>query len=133
MRATILGSMLVAILTTLSAQDLDRFDAATIKPSQAAPLMLEGGPGTKSPGRIKYYGIPLVVLIRRAYGLRDFQLPSLPPASAAQRYDIVATIPAGAGSTGATQQQFDAMLRNLVTDRFHLRFHNETHDVAVCA
>jgi uncharacterized protein (TIGR03435 family) len=121
---------ILVMLPALHAQDFTHFDAATVKPSQATettPPMLDGGPGTKSPGRISYYGIPLVVLIRRAYGLRDFQLPSLPPASVVPRYDIVATFPA------ATQQQFDAMLRNLVTDRFNLRFHNETRNVSVYA
>ena len=44
------------------------------------------------------------------------------------RYDIVANIPAG-----ATQEQFNIMLLNLLRDRLHLRFHIESKVIPVFA
>ncbi len=121
----LMASSMLFLAVNLHAQDFEHFDAAAIRPSSAdgtTPPILDGGPGGKTPGRINYYGAPLLLLITRAYGLRDFQLPK----SALPRYDITATYPAA-----ATEAQFNAMLRNLITDRFHLKFHYESRDVPV--
>lgn len=118
-------SLILSLAWLARAQDFEHFDAAAIHPSRAtdaAPAMLDGGPGGKTPGRISYYGAPLLLLISRAYGLRDFQLPKSP----LPRYDISASYPAA-----ATQDQFNAMLRNFIADRFHLKFHFESREVPV--
>ena len=71
-----------------------------------------------------------------AYEFYDtsFWGPSRPDSGAAwlkvqtERYDIVANIPAG-----ATKEQFNIMLGNLLRDRFHLRFHMDSKVIPVYA
>lgn len=121
--------LVFATLPCLHAQDFTRFDAASVRPSsigENTPPMLEGGPGSANPSQIRYVGIPLIVLLLKAYGLRNFQVRSLPDSVGSARFDVIAKIPAG-----ATESQFNTMLQNLLVERFNLRFHHETRDVAV--
>jgi uncharacterized protein (TIGR03435 family) len=66
-------------------------------------------------------------LIAEAVGVRaeDISGPGWP---SKDRYDIVADIP-----EGATKEQFNVMLKNLLRDRFHLRFHVESKIVPAYA
>jgi uncharacterized protein (TIGR03435 family) len=79
-----------------------------------------GGIGTSDPTRITYRGTWLAPLIADAFGVRSDQITGLGPVSN-ERYDIVANIP-----EGATKEQFNVMLGNLLRDRFHLRFHMDS-------
>jgi len=127
-RAMAVG-LLFAMLPSLHAQDFTHFDAASVRPSSMganSPPILQGGPGSADPGQIRYVGMPLVALLLNAYGLRSFQVLSLPDSVASARFDINAKIPAG-----ATEPQFNTMLQNLLVERFNLRFHHESRDVAV--
>ncbi len=70
-------------------------------------------------------GVPLSVLISRAYNLQPFELSGLPAWANSERYAITAKGPeALASSSGQTL----AMLRALLADRFKLRAHRETKD-----
>jgi uncharacterized protein (TIGR03435 family) len=79
-----------------------------------------GGIGTSDPRRITYRGTWLAPLLADAFGVRWDQITGLGPVSN-ERYDIVANIP-----DGATKEQFNVMLGNLLRDRFHLRFHMDS-------
>jgi uncharacterized protein (TIGR03435 family) len=79
-----------------------------------------GGIGTAEPRRITYRGTWLAGLIAQAFGVRPDQI-SGPAWLSTTRYDIVANIP-----EGATRAQVNAMLANLLRDRFGLRFHFES-------
>lgn len=80
---------------------------------------LRGGPGTGSPGRLSGLA-SMRQLLMLAYGLNAYQI-SGPEWMDSQRYEIGATIPAG-----ATKQQVPLMMQSLLADRFHLAVHRET-------
>jgi uncharacterized protein (TIGR03435 family) len=78
-----------------------------------------GGIGTSDPTHYAWHGAWLTNLITVAFGVRGEDI-SGPGWVRQDRYDIVANIP-----EGATKEQFNAMLGNLLRDRLHLRFHLE--------
>jgi uncharacterized protein (TIGR03435 family) len=86
-----------------------------------------GGVGTSDPQRIAYHGTWVAALIADAFGVRPDQIIG-PDWLTRERYDIDAIIP-----DGATKEQFNAMLGNLLRDRFHLRFHLESESRPVYA
>jgi uncharacterized protein (TIGR03435 family) len=98
------------------------FEAASVKPSVRGPGadgLCRGGPATGDPTRFTCRYVDLKRIIVRAFGLRPFQVAA-PDWTDNQRLDIQAVVPAG-----ATKEQFEAMLQNLLVDRFHLGFHRE--------
>lgn len=66
-------------------------------------------------------------LIRMAYQVKDYQI-SAPGWIAQEKYQIAATMPAG-----ATRADVPEMLRTLLEQRFHLKLHRETRKMAVYA
>jgi uncharacterized protein (TIGR03435 family) len=84
---------------------------------------MSGGPGTPDPTRATFTRLPLHDLLGWAYGLNSDQI-SGPPWLTTELYNIVAKIP-----EGATREDFNVMLRNLLTDRFHLSVHFGKKDV----
>jgi len=134
MRVTLLCSLLLAFAAKEMAQDLSHFEVASVRPAEpfapsaGVPVVPpRGGIGTSDPGQITYRGVWLFNLIDIAYGLRDFQL-SGPSWLGEERYDIVAKIP-----PGATKEQFNVMLQNLLRERFNLSFHRESRTFPVYA
>jgi uncharacterized protein (TIGR03435 family) len=84
-----------------------------------------GGPGTPYPesqNEIKYRHFPLSKILQRAYALKEFQI-TVPSAFEGFAYDIEATAP-----VGVTKDQFQLMLRNLLTERLHLAVHSESKE-----
>ena len=103
------------------------FEVASVKPapplgSGAVRIGMNGGPGTRDPGRATYDGVPLKMLLQNAYGVKPFQI-SGPDWLNTERYDIIATVP-----EGTTKEQFNVMLQNLLVERFGLEFHRETKE-----
>lgn len=84
---------------------------------------MDGGPGTKDPTRLDCRNMPLGSLILRAYNLSPAQL-SGPDWLDAERYDIVAKVP-----PGATLEEFRAMFRNLLVERFRMQTHRDKKDL----
>ncbi len=121
---TLLGVLLFAAGAAACAQE---FDVASVKPSalQTGRFTMTGGPGTSDPGRINYTNIPLRRVLLNAYDLSNYQITG-PDWLDSQRFDIAATIPAG-----ATKPQFQAMLRNLLAARFQMTVHRESRELAV--
>ena len=76
-----------------------------------------GGPGTADPGMFRCSKCSLATLIVKAFNLQPYQFPGR-TAVTDNTYEIQARIP-----LGATQEQFSAMLQNLLKDRFGLTFH----------
>lgn len=104
-----------------------QFDAVTLKP--AGPFVpgpnafaAHGGPGTDDPGRLMLSRTPISSLIRRAYGLDvdEVKGPAWISDTMNSGFAMVATMPAS-----STPEQFCGMLRNMLTERFHLAFHFE--------
>lgn len=109
-----------------------QFEAASIKP--VAPVSLDrpyikgiirGGPGTLDPTRITYSRVGLRGLLTLAYGLRRDQVIG-PDWLDSERFEIIATI-----RPDATKEEVNAMVRNLLAERFHISLHRETRDKAV--
>jgi uncharacterized protein (TIGR03435 family) len=103
------------------------FEAVSVKPAEPAPgqLSMKGGPGTNDPGRIDYRNILLRRVLLRAYAMKDYQIVG-PDWLDTLRFDILATLPAN-----ATNEQFQAMLRDLLATRFKMAAHRETRELPI--
>jgi len=113
--------------TLANAQKLE-FDAASIKPntSESDRAGYERPPGS---GRFIATNNALEMLITTAYKLKDFQISGGPTWIKSAHYDVTAESP----QTQVTPEQFRAMLRALLADRFKLVVHTETREVPVYA
>ena len=108
------------------------FEAASVKPS--APMTgnrlmvrMQGGPGTPDPGQITYTNVALKNLIMTAYNVKGYQV-SGPGWLESERFDIMAKIP-----KGATKEQFQLMLQDLLAERFKLKLHRDSKDLPIYA
>jgi uncharacterized protein (TIGR03435 family) len=122
--STITVVLCVTTVPGLRAQSAEKFEVASVRRveiprnDRGVPVFAPtGGVGTSDPGRIAYHGTWLKDLIAAAFDVRQDQI-SGPSWLDTERYDIVATIP-----MGATKDQFNLMLRNLLIERFRLRSH----------
>jgi uncharacterized protein (TIGR03435 family) len=111
-----------------------QFEVASIKPSLPGNGRMRtgsrGGPGTDDPSLFTCENCGLAALIVQAYDLKRYQF-SGPDWTESARFNISAKIP-----EGATKKQFQAMLQNLLADRFKLKSHREkkemqTYDLVV--
>ena len=118
------------------------FDAASVKPATPPPGLTvngrgftsaegfdvsryrgSGGPGTNDPGRIHYPLVSLTTLLRRAYpGYFEIKAPAWADADVMA---VDATMP-----ETTTKEQFLQMLQSLLADRFALKTHVETKEIA---
>jgi len=76
-----------------------------------------GGPGTADPGMFRCSKCSLATLIVKAFNLQPYQFPGRTSLTD-NTYEILARLP-----TGATAEEFSAMLQNLLKDRFGLTWH----------
>ena len=85
-----------------------------------------GGPGTSLPSEINYVNLRLETLIETAYDLKEYQLvgPDWLRSTDSEPFFISATI-----RQGATREQVNQMLRNLLAEQFKLTVHRETRDL----
>jgi bla regulator protein blaR1 len=132
--AVLVAPIIVGIMNTPATRaqsrqsEIPSFEVASVKP--AAPSSggrvrssMRGGPGTTDADRIIFTNVTLMSVLLRAYDVKSYQTAG-PAWLASERYDITATIPAG-----ATRQQFNLMLQRLLADRFHLALHHETREL----
>ena len=98
------------------------FEVASVKPDPDGRVFrISFEPG----GRFIVAGVPLNMLIQRAYGLQMFELAQVPQWTRAERFAITAKAPDGAPAAPAS---ILAMLRTLLADRFGLRVHEDMRD-----
>jgi uncharacterized protein (TIGR03435 family) len=113
-----------------SEEDRPEFEVASVKPLAALDTrrlpVFKGGPGTADPTRFSCENSPIVLLIMGAFAVRDHWRISGPVWLDTSGIEVAAKVP-----PGATPEQFQAMLRNLLTDRFHLKAHWETRQSTV--
>ncbi len=110
------------------------FDVASVKlskpvpPGQYARSRMAGGPGSNDPAQIHWENVSLRSILQRAYGLKDFRqvVAGKDPSAFAANYDIVANIPAG-----ATPEQFNVMVQNLLIERVKLAVHRDMRPIPV--
>jgi uncharacterized protein (TIGR03435 family) len=122
---------LVMILSCAAARGQDgqgapAFEVATVRrvtngwlPGGGYRPVMQGGPGTNDPGRLHWNSVPMNTLILEAYGINAYEF-SGPDWLGSELYAIEAKVPAG-----ATHEQFQVMLQNLLKERFHMVVHHE--------
>jgi uncharacterized protein (TIGR03435 family) len=116
-----------AIAFSQASSGLPAFEVASVKPSDpqlgARLFPVRGGPGSSDPGQVVYTNISLKYLLYYAYGAHSDQITG-PEWLGLEQYDVVAKIP-----PGTSPEQFTLMLRNLLSERFHLVLHHESREV----
>src|ERR1017187_4193796 len=117
------GIILIAFVPVLThaqtAEARPAFDVASIKPSDPAAsfMRISGGPGTKDPELFTCENCSLISLLTRAYDVQRYQV-SAPDWAQNTKFVVSAKVPAG-----ATQEQFDLMMQNMLAERFNLAIH----------
>jgi uncharacterized protein (TIGR03435 family) len=132
LRSTIFAALAVSLAYGQGAKRLE-FEVASIKPSLppgSGPgrFGIEGGPGTRDPGRLTGSHATLSFLLTYAYDVRRNQLSGVQEWMDRDMFDFAANVP-----EGATKEQVKAMLQNLLIDRFKLAVHRETKEVPIYA
>jgi uncharacterized protein (TIGR03435 family) len=79
------------------------------------------------PGRFNAVGVPIVQLVRQAYGLLDMQVGPVPDWVRADGYDVLATAPDGAN----VARDLRPLLQSLLKARFHFAGHFERRELPV--
>lgn len=110
------------------------FEVISIRPAMpVAPGRIQrsgtrGGPGSKDPTRYTATNVSLGGMITRAYNLKfwEFSAPDWLKTFQGPKFDISANIP-----EGATREQFQLMLQNMLIERFRLKVHRETREVQI--
>jgi uncharacterized protein (TIGR03435 family) len=104
-----------------------KFEVATIKPSAPGG---RGGQARPDPGGLRYRGtnISLKVYIAACYRIRTDQVSGAPDWTDTQPYDILAE-----ASKQSTVAEMYLMLRNLLTERCHMKFHIESKEMPIYA
>jgi uncharacterized protein (TIGR03435 family) len=103
------------------------FEAASIKPAPQQPMNSISVSKDTEKGRLTYQNVSLNDLIAEAYRLLERQITG-PDWLKSQRFDIVATYPAGAG-----EKDVPEMLKALLADRFGLKVHEESKEMSLYA
>ena len=111
---------------------VEQFEVASVKLSAPVPPSggvyfgpPRGGPGTPDPGMITWTYAKLRDLLMTAYNVKTYQL-SGPAWLDTERYDILASVPAG-----ATKEQVMVMWRKLLAERFGVVLHHESREFQV--
>ena len=109
-----------------AAQQLS-FEVATIKPAeQITPAMVQAGKMhiglAIDQARVDIGYLSVCDLVAQAYKVKAYQV-ECPDALKAQRFDILAKMPAG-----ATKDDVPAMLQELLKDRFKMTTHRDSKE-----
>ena len=106
------------------------FEVASVRPASSRPPYtpilaagdVKGGPGTGDPTRITFTWVLVRRLLMNAFALPLDQISGSDWVMGQDaRFDTSAIVPAG-----ATKEQANEMLLNLLKVRFHLTYHSET-------
>jgi len=106
------------------------FDAASIKPAppptgRGMRVMVNGGPGSRDPGRYTCDNCSLSMLVTAAYDIKNYQL-SAPGWLDTERFIVLVKIP-----DKATKEEFRLMLQNLLAERFKLVIHRDKKEAPI--
>lgn len=97
------------------------FEAASVKLNKS--LNYNGNSNTR-PDNVEIKNMPLREIILEAFEIKDYQLVG-PEWLHSERFDIVAKAPLGTGDDAKLMP----FMRNLLTERFKLKFHRETKEL----
>jgi bla regulator protein BlaR1 len=119
MKQTILGAMILG-----TGAWCQSFEAASIRPradEHVVSLRFDSG-------RLSVRNDALQGLIMWGWNLKTYQVIGLPKWAEDERYDIDAKAP---DDTPVTQESGRTMMASLLAERFHLKTHRETREMAV--
>jgi uncharacterized protein (TIGR03435 family) len=88
---------------------------------------MRGGPGTQSPGQWTATNMNVRDLMAKAFNVKSYQITG-PEFMDTQRFDILAKVPGG-----ATADDLNVMLQNLLKERFGLKLHHDTKEMSMYA
>jgi len=126
---TILAILTVGGLCVAQAPAPLSFDVASIRAAGPTPPHtpiaaageIKGGPGTDDPTRMTFTWVQVRRLLMTAFAVPIDQLSGSDWVMGQDaRFDIAAVVPAG-----ATKEQANEMLINLLKERFHMTYHSE--------
>ena len=100
------------------------FDVASVKPNLSGSGSVSAG---TSRGRLTATNISVRTLILKAFHVQDFQVSGGPGWLGSERYDVVAKTE----NTSISDNDLWLLLQPLLAERFHLKFHRETKQLAV--
>ena len=117
----------LAMVFSLFGQSVEgpQFEVASLKKLKGFPSYIQnltGGPGTSTPTRVTMRS-GLRQLFPAAFDRTWTELANIEKVPS-DWYEFAATI-----REGATKDEYRAMLRNLLVERFHLRYHHETREI----
>ncbi len=119
------GFLWVAVMAVSVGGAQPAFEVASVKLSGPQSVRgSDGGPGSKNPGRYTFHSATMQDLLAVAYNVEYFQLSSKIPLDR-DRYDLTAKL-----APDTTNEQFRAMMQNLLAERFHLKLHIASKDFA---
>ena len=117
-----LATVLACITRSAHAQTADVFEVASIKPRTGD----RAAGGTTSPDRFVRADTTLRELIRFAFNVQDFQIEGGPAWIASSRFEVNAKAPSAPSGPDGMR----ALVRRLLEDRFTLRTHVESREMA---
>lgn len=115
---------IAAICVIVAAQAQPAFEVASVKPTRPENLLHDGvrfAPG----GRFTASSLTLKGLIRFAYAVQGYQIDGGPPWLNADRFDVDTK-----AEGNPNHEQLLAMLQTMLADRFALKLHRETRELA---
>lgn len=102
------------------------FDVVSVKPAATDPTGVQIGIQMDG-AQVHLRSLQLRDLLRMAYNVKTYQIAG-PDTLDGARYDIAATLPAG-----ATREQVPQMLQSMLVSQFQLKFHRDKHGFPVYA
>jgi uncharacterized protein (TIGR03435 family) len=103
------------------------FEVASVKPAHPDADRRNSSSMKMDLGRVTLTNVPLKRLIMAANDMKDYQVAG-PDWLDSERYDIVATM-----ARETTSDDVLRMLQGLLSERFHIAFHNESRELPVYA
>lgn len=127
MKAVALLSLFAGCAWPQTVPNTPSFEVASVK--AAAPFRpgdgVVRGCGKPDPAMVRCIGVPLRVLLMRAYDMKPFQIEG-PEWMRSEPYDIIAKVP-----EGTPAGRIPAMLQTLLAERFAVKVHKETRVLPV--
>jgi uncharacterized protein (TIGR03435 family) len=116
-RPIVLFAYVILAISALAAQT---FEVVSVKKSAGGETSGVELPSPQDTAHINYRGVTLNSVLALAYGVRPDQITG-PKWLGEERFDIAATLPAG-----ATPAQVPVMLQHLLTERLGMTVHEQT-------
>jgi uncharacterized protein (TIGR03435 family) len=134
-RKLCLSAIALAMTAQVQSQPPLTFEAASIRVAGSEPPRrpipargdILGGPGTDDPSRITYTWVAMSSILAEAFGFGGDRILNVPDWAGQETFDLRANVPAG-----ATKEQFQEMMQNLLKERFHLAFHRAQKELVSC-